>query len=113
MIGDSFYFDIDAEGLEVLLGPTEARIMEIAWRTPDLTVKQVLFELGTGVHLAYTTVMTILNRLVEKELLTRRRDGRNFVYSPTVTREAFIKERTSRIIACLDKNFPESKHQHR
>ena len=108
MSGDRFYFDIDAQGLEVLLGPTEARLMEIAWRTAEVTVKQALFELG-GHALAYTTVMTVLNRLTAKGLLDRRRDGRNFVYSPTVSREDFVKERADRIVGCLHKNFPELK----
>jgi predicted transcriptional regulator len=105
--GESFYFDIEADGLEVLLGPTEARLMEIAWRQPELTVKQALFELGPQSKLAYTTVMTVLNRLVVKGLLTRRREGRNFVYEPNLTRQAFIEERTGKILACLTKNFPE------
>jgi len=105
----SFYFDIEADGLEVLLGPTEAKLMELSWRQAELTVKQALFELGPGTELAYTTVMTVLNRLVDKGFLKRRREGRNFVYTPRVSREVFVEERIARILACLKKNFPEAR----
>ena len=38
---------------------------------------------------AYTTVMTTLDRLYKKKLLGRRKDGRAFIYKPLVTREEF------------------------
>lgn len=39
--------------------------------------------------IAYTTVMTTLDRLYKKRLLSRRKAGRAFIYSPRVTREGF------------------------
>jgi predicted transcriptional regulator len=106
MAGDSFYFDIRAEGTAVFLGPTETRLMELAWRQPSLTVKSALSHLGPKSGLAYTTVMTVLNHLVDKGLLTRSRDGRNFVYQAVIDRTAFIRSRITEIRACLKKNFP-------
>ena len=106
MAGDSFYFDIGAEGTAIFLGPTEARLMELAWREPSLTVKSALSHLGPKSGLAYTTVMTVLNRLVNKGLLSRSRDGRNFVYEAVTDRSVFISSRVTEIRACLKKNFP-------
>ena len=63
MPGSSFYFDPTATGLAVFLGPTEARLMELAWARRRLTVKSALTRLGPDGQLAYTTVSTILNRL--------------------------------------------------
>lgn len=106
MAGDSFYFDIRAEGTAIFLGPTEARLMELAWRQPNLTVKSALSHLGPKSGLAYTTVMTVLNRLVDKGLLTRLRDGRNFVYQAVTDRHTFVCSRIAEVRACLKKNFP-------
>ena len=38
--------------------------------------------------LAYTTIMTVLDRLVRKGKLTRRKVGRSFTYSPSQSRDA-------------------------
>ena len=40
-------------------------------------------------RIAYTTLMTTLDRLYKKRLLDRRKDGRAFHYSPSVSREEF------------------------
>ena len=104
----SFHFDISSRGLGVLLGPTEAKLMELAWDQPSLTVKSAIFHLGQDNAPAYTTVMTVLNRLVEKGLLARTREGRNFVYRAGVDRETFVTERVNRILNCLRKNFPDA-----
>ena len=100
-----FYFDPYAAGLDVLLGPTEARLMELAWERGHLTVKSALFHLGDQTARAYTTVMTVLNRLVDKGLLDRKKSGRSYTYSVVVKRDAFIESRLTVIRACLQKNF--------
>ena len=106
MAGESYYFDIKAKGTAVFLGPTEARLMDLAWQHSHLTVKSALYHLGPKSDLAYTTVMTVMNHLVDKGLLSRTRDGRNFVYEAIVSRESFIRERITGINDCLKKNFP-------
>lgn len=45
-----------------------------------------------GRDLAYTTVMTVLDRLVRKDLVLRQRDGRAFRYAPRLTRAAMTAE---------------------
>lgn len=77
--------DIDATGL----GSLEAKIMRVAWdhAGEHLQVRDVLTELEDD--LAYTTVMTVMNRLFEKGLLRRRRVGRAWAYKPSSTREAY------------------------
>ena len=97
MESGSFYFDVAARGLGVFLGPTEARLMELAWERPSLTVKSASIHLGSENARAYTTVMTILNRLTEKGLLRRTKDGRNYVYRAVVGREVFIADRVARV----------------
>lgn len=100
-----FYFDPDAKGIGVFLGPSESRLMELAWKCGSLTVKKALFQLGDGSKLAYTTVMTVLGNLANKGLLKKEKRGRLFSYSPAVERTSFIKERLQIIDKCLKGNF--------
>jgi len=108
MTPPSFYFDPAGDGLRVFLGPTEAELMELAWEHKTLTVKSALFFLGDRTPRAYTTVMTVLARLADKGLLTRRKDGRTYAYSPAVSRDEFLQSRTTAVRDCLKRNFPKS-----
>ena len=70
------------------LGPLEQRLLDHLWRRrAAVTVREVRSALGRD--LAYTTVMTTLDRLYKKGLLDRQADGRAFRYAPRATREAF------------------------
>ena len=72
------------------LGTLEAQLMDVLWAsTAELSVQEVSTALGPGHN--YKTVMTVLNRLVEKQLLARQLDGRAFRYHPTDTRESFLR----------------------
>jgi predicted transcriptional regulator len=71
---------------EKLLGPLEADVMRALWEAEEpLTVRQLLDEVNRGrdPRLAYTTVMTVMNRLAEKGALRRERRGRGYAYHPT------------------------------
>ena len=71
------------------LGSLEAKIMRVLWDRADrfLPVRKVLELLDDD--LAYTTVMTVMNRLYEKGMLRRRREGRAWSYRPSTSREAY------------------------
>jgi len=72
------------------LGPLEERLLGALWERGSATVR----ELAEGVcqDLAYTTVMTTLDRLFKKKLLSREADGRAFRYAPRITREELHRE---------------------
>ena len=53
------------------LGPLEARVMDIVWARPTVTVRQVYEILRAEREIAYTTIMTILANLYKKGLLAR------------------------------------------
>jgi predicted transcriptional regulator len=63
----------------VRLGPLERRILEEVWSRRSLTVRELLSD--GKIELAYTTVMTTLDRLFKKGLLERTEEGRAFRYS--------------------------------
>ena len=104
-IRKSFYFDPEASGPAVFLGPTEAALMKIAWSKKEITVKLALVFLGKQTPRAYTTVMTVLGNLTTKNLLTRQRSGRSYVYQPAVTREEFLRDKADTVRSCLKRNF--------
>jgi len=59
--------------------------MEETWRLREVSVRDIhrAFE----ERIAYTTLMTTLDRLFKKKLLERRKEGRAFVYVPVVSRD--------------------------
>lgn len=64
--------------------------MEIVWRANrPLAVRDVARQLRTKPALAYTTVMTTLDRLYKKELLARDKEGNAFIYRAAMTRDAY------------------------
>jgi len=72
------------------LGPLEERLLESLWRRGNGTVRE-LIETDCQ-DLAYTTVMTTLDRLFKKDLLARRTEGRAFRYNPRFSREDLQRE---------------------
>ena len=77
-------FKSSQELLEKSLGSLERNVMALVWRRGDVNVRDACDELGSIV--AYTTVMTTMDRLFKKGLLTRRKVGRAFVYRATASR---------------------------
>src|SRR5450432_2349822 len=74
------------------LGPLEERLLEALWERGNATVRDLLNGDGGCQDLAYTTVMTTLDRLFKKNLLSREAEGRAFRYTPRFTREELHRE---------------------
>jgi predicted transcriptional regulator len=73
-----------------VLGALEERIMEILWSAGEpLAVREVMARLPRRRPLAYTTVMTTLDRLYKKGLLGRDKEGSAFRYRPALTRDEY------------------------
>jgi predicted transcriptional regulator len=81
------------------LGPLEIDVMEVLWKAGDSTVREVAGKLRSN-H-AYTTVMTVLDRLFKKGLLDRRKSSRAFVYSPHLSGQEWERQRTRYLISGL------------
>jgi len=78
----------------------EADIMEIVWEKSWATfsVSDVHEELERQRPIAYTTVMTTVNRLADKELLVRARDGRRYLYRACMNRDEFLRTMTREVL---------------
>jgi predicted transcriptional regulator len=79
------------------LGTLEFELMEILWSSGESTVRDVVQKLTRP--LAYTTVMTTLDRLFKKGLLNRHKPDRAFVYSPQLSRQEWERHRAGDLVA--------------
>src|SRR5271168_1279987 len=75
------------------LGPLEQRMLDALWARGSATVRELIE--GGCEELAYTTLMTTLDRLFKKGLLTRSEEGRAFRYAPQFSREELHREAAS------------------
>jgi predicted transcriptional regulator len=71
-------------------GPLEQRLLDALWARGNATVRELL-DHGCR-DLAYTTVMTTLDRLYKKSILLRSAEGRAFRYAPRFSREELHRE---------------------
>ena len=73
------------------LGQLEAAVMDCLWTSKaPLTVREVLEQLHPDRQLAYTTVLTVLDNLHNKDMVVREKTGRAFVYRASAPRDAYI-----------------------
>ena len=82
---------------EFSLGRLEFDLMQILWSRGESSVRDVVQELDRP--LAYTTVMTTLDRLYKKGLLTRHMQERAFVYSARLSHQEWERRRAEGIMS--------------
>ena len=78
------------------LGTLESELMERIWDRGETSVRDLHNVLAN--RLAYTTVMTTLDRLFKKGLLNRRAVGRAFYYSPTISKQDYNHQLTQHLL---------------
>jgi predicted transcriptional regulator len=110
---DVSQYNIDGKALEAFLGPLESNIMEAIWaskKTP-ITVREIYEALKKTKSIAYTTVMSTMDRLFEKNLLDRKiekgRGGLYYVYWPALEKQNFQKNAVREVLSSLIDNFGE------
>lgn len=97
--------DHAGSGVEKLLGELELEVMEILWAQPRATVREVLEILMRQRKLAYTTVMTVMHRLVEKGLLIAEKEGKTHWFRSAFTRQEFEAQTVGRVVQSLLTDF--------
>jgi len=80
-----------------LLGGLEQKIMDVLWSSPTPLKPSDVKAKITG-DPAYTTIMTVLKRMSDKDLLSRKKIGNAFVYSPLTDKKTYA-------CTCLDSLF--------
>lgn len=99
-------------GLKKVLGDLEADVMKVVWKQSPVTVRDVYEQLRVSKQLAYTTVMTIMSRLADKELLLKAPQGNAYIYTPAVSEAEFAKMVVSEVLDGLFEEFAEPAISH-
>ena len=72
------------------LGTLESEVMERIWARGEISVRDLHAEVAD--RLAYTTVMTTLDRLYKKGMLKRRKQGKAFLYRPAFSEQEYQEQ---------------------
>jgi predicted transcriptional regulator len=94
----SFQAPMPVGPVERLLPALELDVMKVLWRRGDSSVAQVQQGLKPDRELAYTTVMTVLDRLHRKGAVSRIKDGRSFIYRTELSRDRALKLSLERLL---------------
>ena len=81
--------------------PLELECLKALWEIGQGTVKDVRNVLSESRSLAYTTVMTVLDRLVQRGHIERRKVGRSFVYTPLLGRDELRRLAVKELVGSL------------
>ena len=96
------------KGLRKFLGELELAIMEIVWNQQPISVSEVLTILNTQQRkLAYTSVMTVMSRLVEKGWLKTEKRGRAYIYRAVQSRSEAEATAVGEVVRALLNDFGE------
>jgi predicted transcriptional regulator len=93
------------------IGPMERKILDILWERKEASARQITSILEQkGERRAYSTIRTIINRLVEKRILSQRMDKkeRMYLYTPLISKENLEKSIVHSVIGELLKKFEKS-----
>ncbi|NLT37972.1 MAG: BlaI/MecI/CopY family transcriptional regulator [Methanomassiliicoccus sp.] len=107
-------YNIEGSRTDSFLGPLEAKVLDTIWEAEDrpLTVREVHKAMGEDNRLAYTTIMTTMNRLFEKGLLDREvksgKGGLYYVYWPDMERDEFERSAILDVLQSLSDKFGEN-----
>lgn len=81
--------------------PLELECLKVLWELGEGSVRQVRQQLAPARPLAYTTVMTVLERLVRRGAVSRRKAGRAFIYTPQIGRDWLRRRALRQLIDSL------------
>ncbi|KAA8784311.1 BlaI/MecI/CopY family transcriptional regulator [Paenibacillus polysaccharolyticus] len=90
-------FKVGERGLNRFFGPLEAKIMEVLWARPGSSIREVQTALEQDKDVNFNTVMTVMNRLVDKGLLGKTQKGRTSLYRPVQSREDFMNDQSKEL----------------
>jgi BlaI family penicillinase repressor len=73
------------------ISEAESVVMQALWKRQPLTAEEIHVAIGSRQDWQVATVKTLLNRLLKKGAIAAERDGRRFLYSPVLVREAWVQ----------------------
>ncbi|WP_200883086.1 BlaI/MecI/CopY family transcriptional regulator [Massilia sp. BSC265] len=84
------------------ISDAESHVMEVLWRAPGPVVaEQVVVALSESQHWQTATVKTLLNRLLKKGAIAAQKDGRRFLYTAVLPRQAWVARESESLLQRL------------
>lgn len=90
---------MSAERQQLRLGDLEAAVLDALWERGPLTTPAVFANVGRPRGLAYTTILTVLQRLTKKGLVKRQEDAKAHTYLPALGRDEYNRRRALALAA--------------
>jgi predicted transcriptional regulator len=91
------------------LGQLESAVMDVVWSRPRaLSVGEVHAALPAEAPIAYTTVKTTMERLADKGILSRAKEGKAYLYQAAISREALERRIVTSALDRLVEQFPQA-----
>ena len=84
------------------LSEAEWHIMNALWKKNPATAREVTERLPKETNWAYTTIKTMLSRLVDKEVVTEQKKGNTSVYEPLISK---TKARSKAVVSLVNQAF--------
>jgi len=84
------------------ISEAEAQVMEVLWRKSPQGTDEIAKALEGQQDWQLATVKTLVNRLLTKGAISAEKDGRRYLYTPVLQRDAWLKEQS---IGLLDRLF--------
>ncbi len=82
----------------IRISEAEVVVMQVLWGDHPLSADEVMARLPGGNDWAEATVKTLLNRLLNKGAIAAEKEGRRYLYSPLVQRDAWVQEESRSLI---------------
>ncbi|RRN58749.1 BlaI/MecI/CopY family transcriptional regulator [Pseudoxanthomonas sp. SGNA-20] len=79
----------------------EATVMEVLWQSSPRSSEDVVAAVAPATGWAEPTIKTLLNRLLNKGAISAEREGRRYLYSPVLSREAWVEQQSEGLLARL------------
>ena len=83
------------------ISEAEAVVMEVLWQRHPQGADEVVSALSARSDWAEPTIKTLLNRLLNKGAIRAEREGRRYLYSPVLTREAWVAQQSEGLLERL------------
>jgi len=83
------------------ISEAESVVMEVLWQRSPQTSEEVVSALGQRQEWQEATIKTLLNRLLNKGAIEAQKDGRRYLYSPTLRREDWVMGESESLLARL------------
>ncbi|MFQ6082053.1 MAG: BlaI/MecI/CopY family transcriptional regulator [Candidatus Aminicenantia bacterium] len=84
-----FSFKPEKKGFNQLLGKLEEKILLVLWQEKEVTGREIFEKISQEKKIAYTTVLTVLDRLVKKGLVIKDKKGEVYSYRAAFNKNEF------------------------